>query len=505
MNLSQFGATPAVGAPQTNPNSLYNSFISNINNGTTSSSGSTPTQGILQKFGSGKGTPGANSPAVTGTDPRFQGLPSTSMAGNLGGSIGPAIKDTLGNDIVKPAAELGVGAYNIGKTAVDLAAQGGGTVNEGIGTPRNLPFGIGKITPPNPNTPEGFVSTANDTLQTLQNAMIASGIVDKIPELPKMLGDLTDRINNPQLDSGTLQNIASGAKPTVEPTPNETTSQSGSGKNLAQESIKNPANLEQAYQEGRITAKSGKSIVTPSTGEQKMIDALKPLEDAGKLKDPTGIGTNAMNNQLENGATVQKEIEDTGTQIREGIKGSKATWNTNELKGVTNKVDVPDPVKNDATMSKNAASLRKAIVTIGDTASKDGEGTLDVRQNFDKYVKQNYGENFFSKGRNADPLHQYVFSLRDGLSDWSSSKLPNGQLPSGENFRDALQRQHQLINAQSEMAEKYATEFKGSEKDGTFQRWMKNNPEKGRFLRRAGYTVLGISAAGAALRKELGL
>lgn len=294
---------------------------------------------------------------------------------------------------------------------------------------------------------------------------------------------------------------ASETAPVETQTSNQT--QPSSEESLSQKVIKNPANLEQAYQDGRITAKGGKSIVEQSPQEQRMSAALKPLEDSGKLKDPSGIGNKAMQNQLENGATVQNEIENTGNDIRNGIKGSKAIWNSNELKGVTNEVNIPDPVKNDATMAKNAASLRKAIVNIGKDATKDGEGTLDVRQNFDKYVKQNYGENFFNKGRNADPLHQYVFSLRDGLNEWSASKLPEGKLPSGENYGDALRRQSQLINASNEMAAKFENEFKGSENQGTIQRWMKANPEKARFLRRAIYPFIGISAAGTLFRKDI--
>lgn len=322
----------------------------------------------------------------------------------------------------------------------------------------------------------------------------------------------------------------------------ESTSEVNPSESIAAKSIKRTADLEQAFNDNRISVKNGKSVVTPSDSGQRMIDALKPLEEQGKLKDPTGIGTKAMQNQLDNGATVQNQIETRGNEIRQGLKDSdtaaqekvqadqdafkkmtldeKASYKamnngkpdvsenkltTKQLRAEMDTVKVPDPVKNEPTLNKNVTSLKNAAAELYKKISDhQSESILDLKQNFDDYVKQNYGENFYSKGRNADPFHKYVFNLRDKFTNLIADRLPEGKLPDGTSLDTAFKEQHQLINAKDEMAAKFEEEFKNSEKDGTIARWAKNNPEKIRFLRRAGYTAIGLGTAFSLAKKEIG-
>lgn len=101
---------------------------------------------------------------------------TTSIAGNFL----PALKDTLGNMFVKPAAELGVGAYNLGQ-GIGEAAEGKPIISPE--TTRTLPLGIGKITPPDPTNPSGALQVAGDTLNTAGEATALANPIDTATDI----------------------------------------------------------------------------------------------------------------------------------------------------------------------------------------------------------------------------------------------------------------------------------------------------------------------------------
>lgn len=317
--------------------------------------------------------------------------------------------------------------------------------------------------------------------QAVQDAVTTLATVLGEPELESQAGALTDTVK-----SG-ANSLAENVKSMIpESTSEETiqnnnaeTPQNNNSKVSPAEVLKNPHSVdeqEQAADQKRVQMQGDKKVVLPSKYDLAMHKAIQPLIDDGRITGDKEFGTGLIkgDSQIQNISSTNDEITKIGGDTSQALKNSKAIWNSNELKGVANKVEIPDPVKNEPTMARNAASLRRAISSLGDEASKKADGTQDVLQNFDKYVKQNYGENFFGKGRNADPFHSYVFSLRDGLNDWAASKLPEGELPSGESYRDARLRQYNLINAKDEMTAKLTREY--PEEVTKFQRIMKAHP-----------------------------
>lgn len=236
----------------------------------------------------------------------------------------------------------------------------------------------------------------------------------------------------------------------------------------ALDAISNPLSKDEqnsAVRRGQLSTSSKTGInnkvdYEPSTYDHTMAKTLEPMVNDGRIQPPTSI-TNQESNIVNTGS----EISNQGDTLRAALKANDeanpntVSWSDDDLKKVADDVHVPDPVKNEPTLARNVRSVKNAVAKLGQGVTKNSEGVLDVQQNFDSYIKKNYGENFFDKGRNADPFHQYVYSMRDNLTDFGASKLPDGKLPSGQTYSEARLTQHHLINAQDEMTAKFVREY----------------------------------------------
>jgi hypothetical protein len=275
---------------------------------------------------------------------------------------------------------------------------------------------------------------------------------------------------------------------------------------VALDAIENPLSKDEqmtAVKRGQL-APSSKTGINPTTdylpnqSKLNMAKSLQPMVESGKLQPPT-----TAINQESNIVNTGDEITNQSQQLRQGLQDSKAIWNENELKGRLNDVQLPDPVKNEPTLNKNAASLQKAAVSLAQDADKNPVGILDLRQNLDNYIEQNYGKNFFDKGRNADPWHQYVYAIRDELSNFAADKLPEGKLPSGVSYRDSLLNIHNLINGQDEMAAKFVREY--PQGLSRFDKILKSHPMINKLgtrgIMRIAAAAVGIPLAASAVSK----
>jgi hypothetical protein len=339
---------------------------------------------------------------------------------------------------------------------------------------------------------------AQDLTNAATLAMGTAGEATGAPEENINLSDLKDMANK-VVD--TVKNAAAtGEENLTKTTTPEMAQGTTDSQKVAQDAIKNPLTTKeqaQAATQGRATVTGSglnKTIeYAPDPKTVAMQEALKPLADQGKITNETDInGKITKEAQVSNIANTQEEITNQGTKIRQALKDSNAIWNANELKGNLDSVKIPDPVKNEPAMNRNAISLKNAAWTIAQAAQKTPDGILDLRQNFDQYIKDNYGKNFFDKGRNADPWHQYVYSLRDSMNNMASYKLPEGNLPDGTPYGTALKNQSSLINAKEEMGIKLAQEHPEGVK--ITAEFLKAHP----LLRRVGWRI-GMEVVGGAL------
>lgn len=275
---------------------------------------------------------------------------------------------------------------------------------------------------------------------------------------------------------------------------------SGDSGKVAAKAIENPLSpteQEKAASQGRTSIVNGKPTIAPSPRDLAMQEALKPLVENGQVTANVDKSTGLVNgnDQLQNIDNVNKAIKTQGTQISEGVGTHNKPYNPQDLNKAIFKTEVPSSIK---PTDEKIQNLQNAIFKIIQDNPKDTQGLLQTRQQFDSLVKKDY-PHLYEQG--MTPTKQYITGLRETLNDFTAKQLPEGKLPNGVGFRDALQNQHQLINVRDEMTQKFVREYpQGS---SNLSRFAKEHPGVrylGRFFeRRALGTVLAGSGATAAI------
>lgn len=211
--------------------------------------------------------------------------------------------------------------------------------------------------------------------------------------------------------------------------------------------------------------------VTPNAKELEMADVTR-----GVVKK--------SNSPFDNITALKNEVKSSATKVRSGLEQSDAIWNQNELKGKLAQVEVPITVKSDRTLSNQAKNFDKAVLQLAEKANKKTVGLLDVRQNFDDLVAREF-PNLYDK--EMTPMRQYIRSVRQLLNDLVEAKIPDGQLPDGSSFKAELRRQHLMMEAIDNIAEKAPKEG-----ENAIRAWIKKNPIQAGIIEGvAGSSILG--------------
>ncbi len=290
--------------------------------------------------------------------------------------------------------------------------------------------------------------------------------------------------------------------------------------------MNNPLTVEEqqlAYKQGRTSITNGKSSISSTPREIAMQNELQPLIDEGKItanKDPL-TGNIKMEDQIKNGQAVSSEIKSTADNLRSGLQqldaqdladgriqvdkngfANKGVWTDSELVKKLYNTEDPLSIKSTDALTQN---LDNSIYKLLNDTPKTREGLLDLRQNFDALVRKDY-PNLYDG--NMTPTRIKIQNLRENLNDFTASQLPEGKLPNGSSYRGELMKQHNLINAQDELAQKFVREH--PEGSTEMQKIVKAHPELARLIKRVGYgvaiaTVLGGSGytIGKVFNKEI--
>lgn len=188
---------------------------------------------------------------------------------------------------------------------------------------------------------------------------------------------------------------------------------------------------------GRFQGLSRKVTVGATSKDVDVAEAAAPFVKKG--------------NHFDNIQRLSEEVGRSSDELREGLRSSNAIWNRNELKSVLNKVEKPITVKSDKTLSNQAEYLKQAALDLAEKANKKTEGILDLRQQLDDLINQEF-PNIYDK--DLTPMRLYVRQFRQALNDFGASKMPNGMLPNGKSVKDTWRYQHLLITAKDNIAEK---------------------------------------------------
>jgi hypothetical protein len=357
-------------------------------------------------------------------------------------------------------------------------------------------------------------------LNTLNNIVQSALLITGTDEAGQGLDAGLDRLNNPQLDSGTLQAIASGANPTIETpeTPTETEGEGQSTQDTLQSRINdakpnyNKNMIGSHVMTPDITDESGQTIkgqITPRvanentnfTGDRPVTTSASEHAagtELNNIKDYPDNGTN-----LEKGLATEKaigeEAENMRSQVAAEDKSDPLDTKAERAKVtdyVTSHLDQDEQAKFEegkgtkTAMGKYTAQVNEAVANYDGTR----EGKLDLRQQLDNIYKANRGKLAF-QGDSGNVLDETHTDIRDAI---------NKDLKGSTNNTDtqaSLNKQTKLYRAQDVLYEKAKAEAPNK-----FGRALEKAPIVGRLgnrilLREAASGILKgagyVAAAGA--------
>lgn len=209
-----------------------------------------------------------------------------------------------------------------------------------------------------------------------------------------------------------------------------------------------PTEQANARAEGRGTT-TGKIIKTgdiaPTTKEVEM----------GKVAQEAGVSSkNTADMNIQKMQDFQKASAD---KIRTGLRQADVekplNFNKAQFKGQVGSVmnGIEKPITLVGDNAKIAAKFKSAVMKLADTVEPSREGMLNLRQGLDTLIKEQLPSNIYTKDT---ALGQYMRSVREGLTNYTESKIPDGKLPDGSSFKGELRKQHVLYDAIDNVAEK---------------------------------------------------
>jgi hypothetical protein len=289
---------------------------------------------------------------------------------------------------------------------------------------------------------------------------VVSPLISKLEEIPGVQG-ITGKINdwaqqNPELakDAAAVINIVAsllGEKATIKTGKLSTSAQQdimGALRSTEQSALMDVFDTIKpklsATEEAAAKA-SGRGSVE-GMGQRVTIDPSPRDLEMARVAQQAGV-TKGM--RFDKSIAIMKQsIKKSANLVRDGLRKSGAIWNQNELKGVLDKIELPISLSQPDLPI--AGKLKQGILKLIDKVNRNPEGILDLRQNFDTLVEDNFGTKIFEK---TDPKGILIKKYRTALNDFAESKLPEGKLPDGSSFKAELRRQNLLYDAIENVSE----------------------------------------------------
>jgi hypothetical protein len=238
----------------------------------------------------------------------------------------------------------------------------------------------------------------------------------------------------------------------------------------------------QAVTEGRIVSKGPLGTITqvPQGRDLEMIDAAKPYVTGAK-------------NEIEAVSNMQRGIAIEATKLKAGLTDTGAIYSKSQVAGALAKLEPPTMIASDATLNRAYGLVKAKMLSLVGQGGNLGD-LLDARKNFDAFIAKQFPNLYNSD--TLTPMRSAIKDIRGALNDTIESRLPNGNLPDGTNFRDSLRKQSLLYDAIDNTASKVPKV--GSNR---VVQWAKAHPTATKI----GLTAIGTGAGIEAGKGMLGL
>ena len=225
--------------------------------------------------------------------------------------------------------------------------------------------------------------------------------------------------------------------------------------------------------------------VAPDPFEVKVADAVRANV---KGFDP---GKSLLHNIGATKTTVSTMSKKLKTEVKKAAGDS--IYSYREFGNALNSIEMPVMIASDVTLSNAYNRVIAKAVEIAKKKKGKVENLLDVRQDFDRFINQQF-PNLYSN-QNLTPMRQAIKDVRNAITDFTVKSLPNDP-----GLKQSLFTQHLLLEAVENMA-KRAT--KGSTKEvGTdaLTRWEKGNPRKAGLIKAGGGAALNAAGVGGMIK-----
>jgi hypothetical protein len=390
---------------------------------------------------------GAYAPTTPTTQPASSGG-IISDINNIGNTRGAQIASA----IVHPAqvAQQGGSAMDVTKAVGEAGLNAAGAVAGGIGD--FIGEGIKAI------TPQPVLDVLSKAAGAVGGTAPAQAIAQKWTEFatahPQAAQDLGSVFNVGALTVGGAEagKVAEVAAPGVAEAGNIaknaiTSTVKGAGEDLAakgaQKATQEAWNI---VKPSLSTTEEAAARKVPGQITQDGILKTSTLNPVGrnaemlKASEPLLAGTKSAAEAV---PKLQQGIVDEATKLRAGLDQSNAIWNQNELKGAINAIEKPHLLSGD--LEKSFDKTMKVVLDQSTGANKKLSGLLDVRQNLDKIVAQQYPNLYNSDTMTA--MKSAITQVRGAINDLIEKKLPEGVTADGTPFKDSLKKQSLLYDA----------------------------------------------------------
>lgn len=195
---------------------------------------------------------------------------------------------------------------------------------------------------------------------------------------------------------------------------------------------------ELALKQGRVTERGilKSSKILPSKRDTQLADAVKPF--ISNKSSPT-----------QNINSIDKGVKAINEGVKTYVKENKVPFNTNQLKTQLNKGkdELNLIFASDTNAKKTYAAVSKEFIK--HVKSKDTEGLLLARQEFDKIPA--IKKLLESQGLGENTKKEIVLTTRDMANRYVANLLPKGN-----RYRAALLQESKMIEAMGNIAEKNA-------------------------------------------------
>lgn len=279
-------------------------------------------------------------------------------------------------------------------------------------------------------------------LQSIANIVMLVGAASgDTTDIGKNIGDTAGRVKAPLTAAAdqvgdVAADLPGKVKGTVMGTPKDYNES-------AWETVKpklNAKEMQEGIKSGDVVAE-GKAGVPTQVPRGKTLEMLNTAEPY--VKD--------AKNSIEATTNLKQGIADTATDLRDGLKGSTATWSRKNLVGALKKIDLPGLLTGDTGLNAAYENVMKFVLNIASKAPKTLDGLLDVKQALDRAADEEF-PNMYSSERMA-PAKRVILKARSAIDDQIVSQLPDGKTPSGVSYKDAMRKQTLLYDAMDNAAE----------------------------------------------------